>query len=103
MTSVAVNSTLACALGLLCFQEESGAISAVQAYDFLSQSGWGETLNVGLGVTEIALPRPAIAAAAVFVAGYLPMSLDLWYQPKGNEIMESLDLGGTFNLTLLPV
>ncbi len=103
MTSVAVNSTLACALGWLCFQEESGAISAVQTYQSLSQSGWGGTLNVGLGMPEIALPRPAIAAAAVFVGGYLPMSLDIWYQLKGNEIMESLDLDGTFNLTLLPV
>ncbi len=60
-------------------------------------------MNVGGGVPEIVLPRSAIAAATVFVGGEMPYSLEIWYQPKGNEIMESLDLGGTSNLTLLPV
>ena len=70
----------------------------------LSQGGWGGgTLNVGFGVPEVVLPRSAIAAAAVFVGGYLPWSLDIWYQPKGDEIMESIDLGGLWNPTLLPI
>ena len=60
-------------------------------------------MNVGGGVTEIALPRSSIAAGTVFVGGELPYSLDIWYQPKGNEIIESLDVNGTFHLTLLPV
>lgn len=40
VTLAAVNSTLACGSGWLCFQEGSGAISAVQTYQSLSQSGW---------------------------------------------------------------
>lgn len=100
MTSVAVNSSLASALGWLCFQEESGAISAVETYQ---PSPWGETMNVALGVPETVLPSSAIAAAVVFVGGSLPMSLDIWYLPKGNEIMESINLGYEWNETLLPV
>ena len=60
-------------------------------------------MNVALGVPETVLPSSAIAAAVVFVGGSSPMSLDIWYQPKGNEIMESIDLGYEWNETLLPV
>ena len=60
-------------------------------------------MNVGRGSPGIAVRKSAIAAALVTEGGYLSPSLDIWYQPKGNEIMESLDLGGTFNNTLLPV
>ena len=102
MTSVAVNSSLASAIGWVCFQEEFGAISAVQHLS-VSQDAWQGILNVTFENPGIALPRSAIAAASVFVGGYSPISLDIWYQPKGNEIMESLDLNGIYNLTLLPV
>ena len=111
MTSVAVNSTLASALGWVCFQEESGAISAIQqvsgttstAQTYQSASVWGQTMNVGGGSPQTAIQGSAIAAAVVTEGGYLSPSLDIWYQPKGNKIMESLDLDGMFNNTLLPV
>ena len=89
-------------MGWVCFQEGSGAISAVQHLS-VSQDAWQGTLNSTVGHPGIALPISAIAAAAVFVGGYFPISLDIWYQPNGNEIMESLDLAGIYNLTLLPV
>ena len=54
-------------------------------------------------MTEIALPRSAIAAASVFVGGPLPVSIDIWYQSNGSNIMESLDINATFTLTQLPV
>ena len=103
MTSVAVDSSLASAVGWVCFQEESGGIRAVLTDLSVSQDVRKETLNVTCGDPGIALPRSAIAAAAVFTGGYLPESLDIWYQPKGNEIMESLNLACIYNLTLLPV
>lgn len=111
MTSVAVNSSLASALGWVCFQQESGAISAIRqtsgelstAQAYQSPSVWGQTLNVGGKSPEIAVRRSAIAAALVTKGDYLSPSLDIWYQPRGNQIMESLYLGGTFNNTLLPV
>ena len=111
VTSVAVDSSLASALGWVCFQEESGAISAIHqtsggiyaAQTYKSPSVWGQTMNVGGGSPEIAIGRSAIAAALVTKGGSLSPSLDIWYQPKGNEIMENLELGGTFNNTLLPV
>lgn len=111
MTSVAVNSSLASALGRVCFQEESGAISAIDtstgesatAQTYQSPTVWGQPMNIGAGSPEIAIRRSTIAAAVVTEGGYLSPSLDIWYQPKGNQIMEILDLGGKNYNTLLLV
>ena len=60
-------------------------------------------MDTGAGSPVIAIRRSTIAAAVVTEGGYLSMSLDIWYQPKGNQIMEVLDLGGRYYNTLLPV
>ena len=64
-------------MGWVCFQEESGAISAVRTNLSMSQDVWEGTLNITFGNPGIALPKSAMAAAAVFVGGYFPMSLDI--------------------------
>ncbi|KAK0513493.1 hypothetical protein JMJ35_004479 [Cladonia borealis] len=103
VTSVAVNSSLASAIGAPKDPEAPGTLqgtfiglglglsnnSLAQIKTFgvilrtdlsMSPDIWEETLNVTFGDPRIALPRFAIAAAA-----------------------ESLDLAGIYNLTLLPV
>ena len=92
----------ACTCRRLFYQEPSGAISAVGRPTPLNLT-WGSSTNIRLNMTEIALPRSAIAAASVFVGGPLPVSIDIWYQSNGSNIMESLDINATFTLTQLPV
>lgn len=62
-------------------------------------------MNVGGNVVEYAQSGSSITAGSVWLGPNMqfPYSLDLFYQPNGNDIVECIDYGGSYNVTHLPV
>lgn len=71
-----------------------------------TEAPWGPQMPIGgQGNVSYAQPGSAIQGAAVYLGENQtsPVSLDVWYQVPGGNVMECLDKDNVFSWEVLPI